>query len=57
MSNEDPHLSPEMPDWLAKHNYIDSALLFGEQREVVIKHNNEWYRLQITKSNKLILTK
>lgn len=57
MSSKQEHPSPDMPDWLAKHNYIDSALLFGDQREVVIKHNDEWYRLQITKSNKLILTK
>jgi hemin uptake protein HemP len=31
--------------------------LFGTRREVIIKHGEEEYRLRITRSNKLILTK
>lgn len=37
---------------------IHSQDLFGEEgRLVLIKHNEEWYRLMITKQRKLILTK
>ena len=31
--------------------------LFGPRREVIIKHGDEEYRLRITKTDKLILTK
>jgi len=31
--------------------------LFGTRREVIIKHGEEEYRLRITRSDKLILTK
>jgi hemin uptake protein HemP len=34
-----------------------SETLFQGQREVLILHLNETYRLRITKTNKLILTK
>jgi hemin uptake protein HemP len=36
---------------------IDGAQLFGGQREVLIVHNGEEYRLRITRQEKLILTK
>ncbi len=37
---------------------IHSSDLFGEEgRLVLIKHNDDWYRLMITKQRKLILTK
>jgi hemin uptake protein HemP len=36
---------------------LSSAALFGGQREIVIRHGREEYRLRITKANKLILTK
>ena len=37
---------------------IHSNDLFGEEGKLVlIKHNDEWYRLMITKQRKLILTK
>jgi hemin uptake protein HemP len=36
---------------------IDSATLLKGQRELLIRHGAETYRLRITASNKLILTK
>jgi len=36
---------------------IEAAQLFGAQREVVIVHRGEAYRLRITRQDKLILTK
>ena len=38
-------------------NYLDTRKLFGSSRSLDIKHNNEFYRLQLTKAGKLILTK
>ncbi len=36
---------------------VDSSTLLGRQREVVIVHRGQEYRLRVTKSDKLILTK
>lgn len=36
---------------------IDTSTLFGGRREVVLIHNGEPYRLRLTHSGKLILTK
>ena len=36
---------------------VESAALFERRREVVIVHRGQEYRLRITKSDKLILTK
>ncbi|MBA3581710.1 MAG: hemin uptake protein HemP [Gammaproteobacteria bacterium] len=36
---------------------IDTARLLGGQRELRIRHHGVEYRLQITRSDKLILTK
>lgn len=36
---------------------ITSAELFGNQREIIILHAGEEYRLRITSNGKLILTK
>jgi len=36
---------------------VESATLFERGREVVIVHHGQVYRLRITKSDKLILTK
>jgi hemin uptake protein HemP len=36
---------------------IDSATLMGGRRELIIQHGTGSYRLRITASNKLILTK
>lgn len=36
---------------------IDVGAVFADQREVVLMHNGEAYRLRITANNKLILTK
>ena len=36
---------------------VDSATLMGGRRELLIRHGEDVYRLRITASNKLILTK
>ena len=36
---------------------LDSAELFRDGREIVIRHGAEHYRLRLTNSNKLILIK
>lgn len=48
----------ELPD-LTTHAdlIIHSADLFGKKGLVLIRHNDSWYKLMITKQNKLILMK
>jgi hemin uptake protein HemP len=36
---------------------VDSVTLMGGRRELLIRHGDEIYRLRVTASNKLILTK
>ncbi len=36
---------------------ISSQALFGSQREILITHSDDVYRLRITNNGKLILTK
>ncbi|MDP1841521.1 MAG: hemin uptake protein HemP [Reyranella sp.] len=36
---------------------VDSATLMSGRRELIIRHGVESYRLRVTASNKLILTK
>ena len=36
---------------------VDSATLMNGRRELAIRHGNDIYRLRLTASNKLILTK
>ncbi|CAN5705600.1 hypothetical protein BH10PSE6_BH10PSE6_44380 [soil metagenome] len=36
---------------------VDSITLMGGRRELIIRHGEETYRLRVTASNKLILTK
>ena len=36
---------------------LDSVTLMSGQRELIIRHGAESYRLRVTASNKLILTK
>ncbi len=36
---------------------IDSRELFAHEREIVIAHGEDAYRLRLTSQNKLILTK
>jgi len=39
------------------HDEVDSARLLRGQREVLIRHGDETYRLRHTRNDKLILTK
>ena len=36
---------------------IESAMLLGDQRELIIAHGEDTYRLRLTSKGKLILTK
>jgi hemin uptake protein HemP len=38
-------------------NRLDSRDLFASEREIIISHGEEAYRLRLTSLNKLILTK
>jgi hemin uptake protein HemP len=38
-------------------NRLDSRELFATEREIIISHGEEAYRLRLTSLNKLILTK
>ena len=38
-------------------NRIDSRELFSTEREIIIAHGADTYRLRLTSQNKLILTK
>ncbi|MGY0610960.1 hemin uptake protein HemP [Luteimonas sp. A501] len=45
------------PTQCAHQEEMDSAVLLHGQREVLIRHGNEVYRLRHTRNDKLILTK
>ena len=64
MSADGPIANPAMPPTAAPGHpdgpqgvEIDSLALLGGQREVVIRHGSECYRLRHTRNDKLILTK
>jgi hemin uptake protein HemP len=38
-------------------NRIESSALFANEREIIIAHGEDSYRLRLTSQNKLILTK
>ena len=42
---------------IVNENRIDSRDLFSTNREIIISHGDETYRLRLTSQNKLILTK
>jgi hemin uptake protein HemP len=42
---------------MMRGNRIDSRELFATEREILIAHGEESYRLRLTSQNKLILTK
>jgi hemin uptake protein HemP len=56
--NPPPHPEPAARP-VAAHTVrrVDSAALLGAQREVLIVHGPQVYRLRITAQGKLILTK
>jgi len=63
------HPQPHLPSHHAEHHAVeriaapatiaevDSARLLKGQRELLIRHGNECYRLRHTRNDKLILTK
>ncbi len=42
---------------IVNENRIDSRDLFSTNREIIISHGDDTYRLRLTSQNKLILTK
>lgn len=48
---------PAMRSLAVTGNRIDSRELFLGEREIIIAHGEEAYRLRLTSQNKLILTK
>lgn len=55
-SSEGPSPSTGIPSTGAADT-LDSARLLHGQREILIRHGNEVYRLRHTRNDKLILTK
>lgn len=53
ISSEPPRDAPERDEPLT----VSSEVLLAGRRELVIQHGSERYRLLLTRSNKLILTK
>jgi hemin uptake protein HemP len=53
---DDPPMAPPRADASGIRRFF-STVLFRGDREVVIVHNSEEYRLRITRADKLILTK
>ena len=49
--------SPATRSLIMSGNRIDSRDLFSTEREIMIVHGEEAYRLRLTSQNKLILTK
>ena len=54
--NKEPTPAPGV-DSVGGERLVRSAELFGGERQVVIEHEGERYRLQCTSKGKLILTK
>lgn len=49
----DPHIQQPAP---APPPRVSSTSLLGRHRELIVVHNGREYRLQLTRSGKLILT-
>jgi hemin uptake protein HemP len=49
--------APETAAELASTPLVDSVTLLNGRRELAIRHGDDIYRLRLTASNKLILTK
>jgi hemin uptake protein HemP len=49
--------SPVVRSVIVSGNRLDSRELFATEREIIISHGEEAYRLRLTSLNKLILTK
>jgi hemin uptake protein HemP len=52
-----PHRDPAVPAAPRRPPLLDSQQLLQGHRTVEIRHNGELYRLQATRTGKLILTK
>ena len=52
-----PNTSPAKRLLTVNGSRIDSRELFATEREIIIAHGRDNYRLRLTSQNKLILTK
>jgi hemin uptake protein HemP len=50
-------IQPETVNDKTKPSVVDSATLLDGRPELIIRHGEDFYRLRLTASNKLILTK
>ena len=50
-------VAPAIRSLTVSGNRIDSRDLFSNEREIIIAHGEDAYRLRMTAQNKLILTK
>ena len=57
MNTHSPQTVPEKAAPPASPPLLHSRQLFGNGREVLIEHQGELYRLQLTRNGKLILIK
>ena len=60
MFNSQPNANPSAPLALAAQaevTVLNSRTLFAGIKEILIQHEDQQYRLQLTRSNKLILVK
>ena len=60
MSQPEPFGTPHLPSAACappEMRQLDSQMLFGAARELLIRHNGAVYRLRMTRAGKLILTK
>jgi hemin uptake protein HemP len=53
----DPNLSPQPVPLPLPEREVNSQELMQGQREIIIRHGEEAYRLSVTRSGKLILRK
>lgn len=57
MNSEHKNRNQEDRKVVIENNRLEGNVLFAGQKELIILHNEEEYRLRITGNNKLILTK
>ena len=55
MTTEKKETKPDLASQAAAT--METTELFRDKKLVLIRHNEDWYQLKITKQNKLILTK
>ena len=57
VADPEPQAGPKLPGARTPRDPIDSATLLGGRDELTIDHFGQIYRLRVTRTGKLILTK